>query len=192
MKSLTTAVCALALGIAWTAAPATAQETTKEQAERKADQIEDKAEQKADQIESDAKRKARETRAQGDAEADRVRGKTDGRSDTVGDKMDRAWDKTKATTREMKDKVTGDERDYGRASADLRSAQQALQAQGFDPGPIDGVMGPRTSAAVRDFQQKENLTVTGQLDAETRARLTAGGAPAASPASEPSIKRQTK
>jgi hypothetical protein len=192
MKSLTTAVCALALGIAWTAAPATAQETTKEQAERKADQIEDKAEQKADQIESDAKRKARETRAKGDAEADRARGKTDGRSDTVGDKMDRAWDKTKATTREMKDKVTGDERDYGRASADLRSAQQALQAQGFDPGPIDGVMGPRTSAAVRDFQQKENLTVTGQLDAETRARLTAGGAPAASPASEPSIKRQTK
>jgi hypothetical protein len=192
MKSLTTAVCALALGIAWTAAPATAQETTKEQAERKADQIENKAEQKADQIESDAKRKARETRAKGDAEADRVRGKTDGRSDTVGDKMDRAWDKTKATTREMKDKVTGDERDYGRASADLRSAQQALQAQGFDPGPIDGVMGPRTSAAVRDFQQKENLTVTGQLDAETRARLTAGGAPAASPASEPSIKRQTQ
>jgi Putative peptidoglycan binding domain len=191
MKSLTTAVCALALGIAWTAAPATAQET-KERAERKADQIEDKAEQKADQIESDAKRKARETRAQGDAEADRVRGKTDGRSDTVGDKMDRAWDKTKATTREMKDKVTGDERDYGRASADVRSAQQALQAQGFAPGPIDGVMGPRTSAAVRDFQQKENLTVTGQLDAETRARLTAGGAPAASPASEPSIKRQTK
>jgi peptidoglycan hydrolase-like protein with peptidoglycan-binding domain len=106
--------------------------------------------------------------------------------------MDRAWDKTKATTREMKDKVTGDERDYGRASADLRSAQQALQAQGFDPGPIDGVMGPRTSAAVRDFQQKENLTVTGQLDAETRARLTAGGAPAASPASEPSTKRQTQ
>jgi vacuolar-type H+-ATPase subunit H len=191
MKSLTTAVCALALGIAWTAAPATAQET-KERAERKADQIEDKAEQKADQIESDAKRKARETRAQGDAEADRVRGKTDGRSDTVGDKMDRAWDKTKATTREMKDKVTGDERDYGRVSADVRSAQQALQAQGFDPGAIDGVMGPRTSAAVRDFQQKENLTVTGQLDAETRARLTAGGAPAASPASEPSIKRQTK
>lgn len=192
MKSLTTAVCALALGIAWAAAPATAQDTTKEQAERKADQIEKQTEQKADQIESDAKRKARETRAKGDAEADRVRGKTDGRSDTVGDKMDRAWDKTKAKTREMKDKVTGDDRDYGRASADVRSAQQALQHQGFDPGPIDGVMGPRTSAAVRDFQQKENLTVTGQLDAETRARLTAGGAPAASPASEPSTKRQTQ
>ena len=192
MKSLTTAVCALALGIAWGAAPATAQETTKEQAERKADQIEKKAEQKADQIESDAQRKARETRAQGDAEADRVRGKTDGRSDTVGDKMDRAWDKTKAKTREMKDKVTGDDQNYGRASADVRSAQQARQHPGFDPGPIDGVMGPRTSAAVRDFQQKENLAVTGQLDAETRARLTAGGAPAASPASEPSIKRQTQ
>lgn len=189
MKSLTTAVCALALGIAWAAAPATAQDTTKEQAERKADQIEKQAEQKADRIESDAQRKARETRAQGDAEADRVRGKTDGRSDTVGDKMDRAWDKTKAKTREMKDNVTGGD---GRASADVRSAQKALRHQGFDPGPIDGVMGPRTSAAVRDFQQKENLTVTGQLDAETHARLTAGGVPAASPASEPSTKRQTQ
>ena len=180
MKKLTTAACAIALGLAWTAAPALAQA----KAEEKADQIEKKAEQRADQIEKQADQQADQIRKEGDRRADQVRGKTD--------KMDRAWDKTKAKTREMKDKVTGDDRDYGRASADVRSAQQALQHQGFDPGPIDGVMGPRTSAAVRDFQQKENLTVTGQLDAETRARLTAGGAPAASPASEPSIKRQTR
>ncbi len=66
--------------------------------------------------------------------------------------------------------------------------------KGFNPGPIDGVHGPRTTAAVRDFQQKENLTVTGQLDAETNARLMAA-APAASPASEPketNPKRQSK
>ena len=195
MTKLTTAACALALGIAWAAAPAIAQETTKDKAERKADQIENQAEKKADQIESDAQRKARETRAKGDAEADRVRGKTDGTSETVGDKMDRAWDKTKATARDMKDSVTGDSRDNGRAQGDVRAAQQALRARGFDPGPVDGVMGPRTSAAVREFQQKENLTVTGQLDAETRSRLVAsGGSPAASPASESgaSPKRQTQ
>jgi peptidoglycan hydrolase-like protein with peptidoglycan-binding domain len=68
----------------------------------------------------------------------------------------------------MKDKVTGN------GNGDVRSAQMALRDKGHDPGPIDGVMGPRTSAAVREFQQKENLTVSGQLDAETRAKLMAG------------------
>lgn len=193
MKKLTTAACAIALGIAWAAAPAIAQETKKD-AERKADQIEKKAEQKADQIESEANRKARETRAKGDAEADRVRGKTDGTSDTAGGKMDSAWDKTKAKTREMKDSVkdTLSGNGNGRASHDVRAAQQALRDKGFNPGPIDGIHGPRTTAAVRDFQQKENLTVTGQLDAETSARLTAAAAPAASPATETGAKRQSR
>jgi peptidoglycan hydrolase-like protein with peptidoglycan-binding domain len=103
--------------------------------------------------------------------------------------MERAWDKTKARTN---DTVTGN----GAVDRDVRAAQRALQEKGFDPGPIDGVMGPRTSAAVRDFQQKENLTVTGQLDAKTRSRLMASaGSPAASPASEPtgtSPKPQTR
>ena len=193
MKKLTTAACALALGIAWAAAPAIAQETK----EKKADQIEKQTEQKADRVEDQAKQKAREIRAKGDAEADRVRGKTDGKSETVGDKMDRAWDKTKAKTREMKDKVTSNDgrMGNGRMSADVRAAQQALEDKGFHPGPIDGIQGPRTTAAVRDFQQKENLTVTGQLDAETHARLMAAGTPAASPASEPketNPKRQSK
>ena len=89
--------------------------------------------------------------------------------------MDRAWDRTK-------EKVTGN----GAADRDVQAAQRALQAKGFDPGPIDGVMGPRTSVALRDFQQKENLNVTGRLDAETRTRLMASsGSPAASPRSEP-------
>ena len=194
MKKLTTAACALALGIAWAAAPAIAQETKKD-AERKADQIEKQAEQKADQIESEANRKARETRAKGDAEADRMRGKTDGTSDTAGGKMDRAWDKTKAKTREMKDSVKNTLSGNGRASDDVRAAQQALRDKGFDPGPIDGIQGPRTTAAVRDFQEKENLTVTGQLDAETNARLMAAASPAASPATAPretNPKRQSR
>lgn len=171
MKKLTTMVCGIALAIVWAAAPAIADDSTKKQAERKADKIENQAEEKADRIERDAKEKARETRRQGDAQADRVRGKS---GDTVGDKMGRAWDKTK-------DKVAGN----GTADRDVRAAQEALKEKGFNPGPIDGVMGPRTSAAVRDFQQKENLTVTGRLDAETRSRLMASSAaPAASPASE--------
>jgi hypothetical protein len=179
MKKMTTAACALALGIAWAAAPAIAQDTTKDKAERKADQIEQKGDQKA-----------AETKAKADEKADKVRANAaEGKTDTMGDKMDRAWDKTKAKTREVKDKVLGHN---GRASGDVRSAQQALRDRGFDPGPIDGVMGPRTTAAVKDFQQKENLNVTGGLDADTHARLASSTPPAASPASEPNTKRQSQ
>ena len=106
-------------------------------------------------------------------QADQVEKKAEPK-ESVGDKMGRAWDKTKAKAKEM--------------NGDVRAVQMALKDKGHDPGAIDGVMGPRTSAAIREFQQKENLTVTGRLDAETRAKLTAAGsssapgAPSASPA----------
>ena len=182
MKKMMTAACALALGIAWAAAPAMAQDTTKEKAEKKADQIEQKGEQKAE-----------ETKAKADAKADKVRANAEGKTDTMGDKMDRAWDKTKAKTKEVTGKVKDKLTTNSRAGGDVRAAQQALRDRGFDPGPIDGVKGPRTTAAVKEFQQKENLNVTGSLDAETNARLTSSGTPpAASPATEPTTKRQTQ
>ena len=98
----------------------------------------------------------------------------------MGDKVDRAVDKTKAKAHELKDKVSN-KMDRG----DTKNAQQALQAKGYNPGPIDGVHGPRTSAALREYQKAEGLKVTGQMDADTRAKLMAssgaGSAPAASP-----------
>ena len=53
----------------------------------------------------------------------------------------------------------------------VRSVQQALQGKGMDPGPIDGVVGPKTEQAVRDFQRKENLPQTGRMDAPTLQKL---------------------
>jgi hypothetical protein len=35
----------------------------------------------------------------------------------------------------------------------MAGVQQRLKELGFDPGPIDGICGPRTKKAVRDFQQ---------------------------------------
>jgi len=67
----------------------------------------------------------------------------------------------------------------------VRAAQQALRDQGYNPGPIDGVMGPRTSAAVRDYQAKEGLTASGQLDDATMDKLGVRGASSASPTTEP-------
>ena len=53
----------------------------------------------------------------------------------------------------------------------IRSAQQALQGNGMNPGAIDGIMGPRTQQAVRDYQKQQNLPQTGQLDAATLQKL---------------------
>jgi peptidoglycan hydrolase-like protein with peptidoglycan-binding domain len=56
--------------------------------------------------------------------------------------------------------------------ADVSGAQALLKKLGQDPGPIDGILGPRTAAAIRGFQKAERLTIDGTLNAETRAALT--------------------
>ncbi len=48
----------------------------------------------------------------------------------------------------------------------VRSLQQALQSASFDPGPIDGVLGRQTLAAVESYQQSKGLPV-GSLTLET-------------------------
>jgi peptidoglycan hydrolase-like protein with peptidoglycan-binding domain len=49
--------------------------------------------------------------------------------------------------------------------------QTALKAAGFDPGPLDGVFGPRTEAAVIAFQKSKNLLVDGVVGPQTWAAL---------------------
>lgn len=58
-------------------------------------------------------------------------------------------------------------------SAEVTAMQEALKDRGYDPGAVDGVMGPRTASALREYQKTENLRVTGQLDAETVSSLKA-------------------
>lgn len=58
-------------------------------------------------------------------------------------------------------------------SAPVQQAQERLDALGLDPGPIDGVMGARTRDALREFQRKRDLPVTGELDWQTRMALAA-------------------
>ncbi len=49
--------------------------------------------------------------------------------------------------------------------------QKRLAELGYRPGPLDGVMGPRTINALKRFQRDQKLPPTGKLDAETVARL---------------------
>jgi len=43
----------------------------------------------------------------------------------------------------------------------VRDLQEALKALGYDPGPVDGVFGAMTEAAVKAFQQAKGITADG-------------------------------
>ena len=49
----------------------------------------------------------------------------------------------------------------------IRTVQQALQKKGFDPGPIDGIVGPQTEQAVRKFQDAYGINNSGHIDNQT-------------------------
>lgn len=76
----------------------------------------------------------------------------------------------------------------------VKATQQALKDKGHDPGAVDGVMGPKTQAALKDFQSKEGLKASGQLDAETMSKLgvqAKAGAAADTGRSRPSASPRT-
>jgi peptidoglycan hydrolase-like protein with peptidoglycan-binding domain len=50
---------------------------------------------------------------------------------------------------------------------DVRQVQQALDKRGISPGPIDGIYGPRTTDAVRSFQDRYGIKASGQVDNQT-------------------------
>jgi peptidoglycan hydrolase-like protein with peptidoglycan-binding domain len=58
-----------------------------------------------------------------------------------------------------------------KGTEEIKKVQEALKAKGQDPGPIDGVMGPKTRAALKAFQKASALKETGELDAPTAEKL---------------------
>ena len=61
----------------------------------------------------------------------------------------------------------------------IRNIQEALDARGYDPGPVDGQMGRRTRQAIRQFQTDEKLRVDGKPTHALLHILTAEGHPSA-------------
>src|ERR671939_1214608 len=55
--------------------------------------------------------------------------------------------------------------------------QVALRAHGYDTGAVDGIVGPRTAAAVRAFQRRAGIHADGLAGPRTRARLGRLGRP---------------
>ena len=57
---------------------------------------------------------------------------------------------------------------------DIQVAQSHVQDFGFAPGPVDGIYTAQTQAAVRAYQARYGLPVTGLLDYPTRLQLLPG------------------
>lgn len=68
----------------------------------------------------------------------------------------------------------------------LIEVQQKLAQLGFKPGPLDGIWGRQTAAAVRAFQESRGLEPDGILGPLTLAALSPG-APQATDLSDPSL-----
>ncbi len=49
----------------------------------------------------------------------------------------------------------------------IRQVQQELLKKGFDPGPIDGILGPRTKEAVSNFQDRFGMKASGDINNKT-------------------------
>jgi len=85
-----------------------------------------------------------------------------------------------------------------RAQPNVLGIQKALHKLGFYTGPLDGVVGPPTQEAIKEFQQASGLPANGIVDPKTQAALAkalqggtvaAGGAkapPAPAPSAPPS------
>lgn len=57
---------------------------------------------------------------------------------------------------------------------EVRQAQAALKKTGENV-KVDGIVGPQTQEAVRNFQQKNGIEASGQLDQQTLQKLNVSG-----------------
>jgi hypothetical protein len=53
---------------------------------------------------------------------------------------------------------------YAATDGLVADVQDALARSGYNPGPVDGVLGAQTRAAIRDYQADHGIPVTGRLD----------------------------
>ena len=73
--------------------------------------------------------------------------------------------------------TTGDGYAHPQGSTRVRALQRRLRTLGLRPGPVDGLFGPRTEAAVEGLQRAAGLQVDGIVGPDTRGAVSRGSAP---------------
>lgn len=73
---------------------------------------------------------------------------------------------------------------------DVADLQQRLGTLGFDAGWVDGILGPATERALKDFQRNAGLTTDGVLGRDTQATLLRLGRHASGPSTVASLREQ--
>jgi len=56
-------------------------------------------------------------------------------------------------------------------SQEIKKVQESLRDKGYYHAKVDGISGPQTRAAIRQYQKDENLPVTGRMNAKTGGKL---------------------
>src|SRR5215475_14495940 len=59
----------------------------------------------------------------------------------------------------------------GKSKDVILGLQKALKKVGYDPGPIDGIMGKKTSEALKQFQRDNGLAADGVAGSATQAAM---------------------
>jgi len=90
------------------------------------------------------------------------------------DKKSTTADDKSPTDKAGQKKASGSKKTSQLSKDRVKQAQMNLKNSGFDPGPIDGVMGLMTMTALRNFQSHSGLQVSGKLDSETQSALQSG------------------
>ncbi|MCX7935644.1 MAG: peptidoglycan-binding protein [Planctomycetota bacterium] len=95
------------------------------------------------------------------------------REPTLRDQMETITTSPVISSRPSSGKGASLAKKHIRVNASVKSVQLALKNAGFNPGPIDGICGERTIAAIRAFQAKEGLKQDGIVGSQTWAKLSA-------------------
>jgi peptidoglycan hydrolase-like protein with peptidoglycan-binding domain len=82
-----------------------------------------------------------------------------------------AWPGTQSSQVSEQSSSMGASAQSAQSSDTIKQVQEKLSQHGQDPGPADGKLGPKTMAALKDFQKQNNLQPSGKLDQQTLAAL---------------------
>lgn len=74
----------------------------------------------------------------------------------------------------------------------VKDVQRALSNKGYKPGPVDGIMGRKTNAALKKFQRDNRLAITGNIDRATTDRLLSSRSNIVVPVSTHQVKSKSK